>query len=280
MAQNENISGGQSGSPKNKQNNVTEFNSQQQKSGSQKKNDTPSPTSTGSTSPGSATGGSGSTGSTGTGGSIGSTGTTGTGSMGSTGTGSGSGMGSGSMGSSGMSSGSTGGSGAATATARTLIDQAKETAAQAYEAVTDKAATKLDEQKSTLSSGLSTVADSVRQVSENLGSSRTDSGLAEAAAKYTNTAAQRLEDVAGYFETRDVRQMARDLEGFARRNPAVFLGAAFGLGLLAARFMKSSSPGYGRTNTAGELTSGMSGTGDRGLNAGGTNFESQPMQGS
>jgi len=134
--------------------------------------------------------------------------------------------------------------GAATATARSLVDQAKETAGQAYEAVTEKAATKLDEQKSTLSDGLSTVADSVRQVGENLGSSRTDSGLAEAAAKYTNTAAQKLEDVAGYFETRNVREMARDLEGFARRNPAVFLGAAFGLGFLAARFLKSTTPKY------------------------------------
>jgi hypothetical protein len=135
-------------------------------------------------------------------------------------------------------------SGAATATARSLYDQAKETAGQAYEAVTDTAATKLDEQKSTLSGGLSTVADSVRQVSQNLGSSKTDSGLAEAAAKYTNTAAQKLEDVAGYFETRGVRDMARDLEGFARRNPAVFFGAAFGLGLLAARFLKSSTPRF------------------------------------
>ncbi|MEO8042784.1 MAG: hypothetical protein ABI646_09260 [Acidobacteriota bacterium] len=142
---------------------------------------------------------------------------------------------------------SDGRSGAATATARSLYDQAKETAGQAYEAVTDKAATKLDEQKSTLSGGLTTVADSVRQVSENLGSSKTDSGLAEAAAKYTNTAAQKLEDVAGYFETRGVRDMARDLEGFARRNPAVFFGAAFGLGFLAARFLKSSTPGYDKS---------------------------------
>ena len=136
---------------------------------------------------------------------------------------------------------STGGrTGAATAPAKSLYDQAKQTAGQAYEAVTDTAATKLDEQKSSLSGGLTTVADSVRQVSENLTSSKTDSGLAEAAAKYTNTAAQKLEDVAGYFETRGVREMARDLEGFARRNPAMFLGAAFGLGFLAARFLKSS----------------------------------------
>jgi hypothetical protein len=154
--------------------------------------------------------------------------------------------------------------GAATATARSLVDQAKETAGQAYEAVTEKAATKLDEQKSTLSGGLSTVADSVRQVSENLGSSRTDSGLAEAAAKYTNTAAQKLEDVAGYFEARNVREMARDLEGFARRNPAVFLGAAFGLGFLAARFLKSTTPRYD-TAAAGRDFSSPAG-----------NFESSP----
>jgi hypothetical protein len=134
--------------------------------------------------------------------------------------------------------------GAATATARTLVDQAKETAGKAYEAVTDKAATKLDEQKSSISGGLTTVADSVRQVSNNLESSKTDSGLAETAAKYTGTAAQKIEDVAGYFENRNVREMARDLEGFARRNPALFLGAAFGLGVLVARFLKSTSPSY------------------------------------
>src|SRR5687767_10190009 len=69
-----------------------------------------------------------------------------------------------------------GSTGAATARAKTFYDQAKETAGQAYEAVTDKAANKLDEQKTMLTGGLTTVADSVRQVSENLGSSKTESG--------------------------------------------------------------------------------------------------------
>lgn len=133
-------------------------------------------------------------------------------------------------------------SGAGTATARSFYDQAKETAGQAYEVVTEKAAGKLDEQRSTLSGGLSAVADSVRQVSTNLGSSKTDSGLAEAAAKYTDSAARKIEDVAGYFENKDVRAMARDVESFARRNPAIFIGAAFGLGLLVARFLKSTTP--------------------------------------
>ena len=132
--------------------------------------------------------------------------------------------------------------GAATATARSFYDQAKETAGQAYGAVTEKAAGKLDEQRTTLSDGLTAVADSVRQVSSNLGSSQTESGLAEAAARYTDTAARKIEDAAGYFEKKDVRSMARDLESFARRNPALFVGAAFGIGLLLARFLKSTAP--------------------------------------
>lgn len=137
-----------------------------------------------------------------------------------------------------------------TATARGFYDQAKETAGQAYEVVSEKAVTKIDEQKSTLSDGLSTVADSIRQVGDNLGSAKTDSGLAESAAKYTQTAAQRIEDIAGYFETKSVRDMARDLESFARRNPVVFLGAAFGLGFLAARFLKSAAPGQFEEGTS------------------------------
>jgi len=36
--------------------------------------------------------------------------------------------------------------------------------------------------------------------------------------------------------------MARDLESFARRNPALFIGAAFGVGFLVARFLKSTPP--------------------------------------
>jgi hypothetical protein len=168
--------------------------------------------------------------------------------------------------------------GAATATAKSFIDQAKETAGQAYDAVTDKAATKLDQQKSTLTESLTTVADSVRQVGNNLGSSRTESGLAEAAAKYTNTAAQKLEDVAGYFENRNVREMARDLEGFARRNPAVFLGAAFGLGFLAARFLKSTNPGYETPAGGRELSTPAANINEPNFGKGGSpNFEAKPV---
>ena len=145
-------------------------------------------------------------------------------------------------------SGSQSGTGAATA--RGLVDQAKQTAGQAYGAMTDKAADKIDEQKATLADGLSSVADSIRQASQNLGGPQADNQIAQYAGKYTQTAAEKVEQIARYFDTHDTRAMVRDVESFARRNPAVFIGAAFGLGILAARFLKSSPRNYDTGNAS------------------------------
>jgi len=135
------------------------------------------------------------------------------------------------------------GTGAGTATARSLYDQAKETAGQAYEVAAEKATNKLEEQKSTLSGGLATVADSVRKVSENLRGPDVQDGISKFTAEYSDTAARKIEDIASYFEQKSVQEMYRDVENFARRNPAVFVGGAFALGLLVSRFIKSGSSG-------------------------------------
>jgi uncharacterized membrane protein YgcG len=67
-------------------------------------------------------------------------------------------------------------------------------------------------------------------------------GITNTAAEYGDTLAQQIEKISQYFERSDVRVMVRDVETFARRNPAVFIGGAFAVGLLAARFLKSSNP--------------------------------------
>jgi len=131
-----------------------------------------------------------------------------------------------------------------TAAAKSLYEQAKDTAGHAYDAATEKAASTFDEKKSDISGGLSSVAGSVRTVSQNLRSSDAQNAITTTTAKYTDTAARKLEGIANYFETHDMRQMMRDTEDFARRNPLVFLGGAAALGLLAARFLKSSKPKY------------------------------------
>src|SRR3712207_4552136 len=60
-------------------------------------------------------------------------------------------------------------------------------------------------------------------------------------AEYADKAADQVERFAGYLRENDVDSLLNDARGFARRNPAVFLGSAAALGFLATRFLKSSS---------------------------------------
>ena len=133
--------------------------------------------------------------------------------------------------------------GTAAATARGFYEQAKETAGQAYEAVTEKTVENLDEKKKTLAGGLSALADGLRQAGTTVEGQASENDLNRSAAKYVSTAAKKLEVAASYFERKDAKEVMSDIETFARQNPAIFLGAAFGLGILAARFLKSSADG-------------------------------------
>lgn len=62
-------------------------------------------------------------------------------------------------------------------------------------------------------------------------------------ASYTDQMAQQLNRASLYLEHRKVEDIVHDAEDFARRQPELFLAGAFGLGLLAARFLKSGSSG-------------------------------------
>ncbi len=65
-------------------------------------------------------------------------------------------------------------------------------------------------------------------------------GDQSAVAQYTDKAANQIERMSEYLSNRDVDQLIGEGEALARRNPELFLGVTFGLGLLAARFIKSS----------------------------------------
>jgi hypothetical protein len=128
-------------------------------------------------------------------------------------------------------------------TARDLYSQAKEStgqvASQTLGQVTDKASTAIDQGKATLAQGLTTVVESIRSMGEQLRTAD-QGGVVAFTANYGDMLANQVENIAGYLEGRDTRQLVSDVQRFARRNPAVFVGSAFALGLLAARFLKSS----------------------------------------
>ena len=62
-------------------------------------------------------------------------------------------------------------------------------------------------------------------------------------AHYADLASDKIDQACDYIEHRDVSQMLRDVESFARRRSEIVLGAMFLAGLVAARFIKASSRG-------------------------------------
>jgi len=127
------------------------------------------------------------------------------------------------------------------------VDQAQETAGQ----VADQAQQKMGEvvgqaketvtaqatsQKDRAAESLEAVAQALRQAGQEL-QGREQGTVAQ----FIDTAAERVERLSGFLQGRDVQQIVGEVERYARRNPALFLGGAFALGLLGARFLKSSS---------------------------------------
>jgi len=100
----------------------------------------------------------------------------------------------------------------------------------------------LDDRKARASDTLGSIAGAVRGMSQPLRDGG-QSGIAD----YVNKAADGIERWAGDLKRQDVDDALRAAQRFARRQPALFLGAAFTAGLLAARFLKSSG-GDGRAD--------------------------------
>ena len=149
-----------------------------------------------------------------------------------------------------------------------LVDQVRSSASDTFRTVKSNTTAKLEEQKSTLATGLTSVADGIRQLGSNLSGGEQNDPLTRIAADYSETAADKLRTAADYFNSHDVETMYRDVESLARRNPAIFVGGAFALGFLAARFLKSSAQGTGNGGSTRSLSTG-GGTQMPKLNAGG-----------
>jgi ElaB/YqjD/DUF883 family membrane-anchored ribosome-binding protein len=63
--------------------------------------------------------------------------------------------------------------------------------------------------------------------------------------EYLGRAATQVESVARYLQQKQLGQVVGDLESFARREPMLFVGSAFVVGLLGGRFLRSSAAAIG-----------------------------------
>lgn len=102
--------------------------------------------------------------------------------------------------------------------------------------VRDRAAQQLSNQKNRATDGLGNIASAVRQSAQPLRDQHHDT-----IASYVGKAADQLEKLSSSLRERDVPELLEDARRFARERPAVFIGASFAAGLVAARFLKSSA---------------------------------------
>lgn len=111
--------------------------------------------------------------------------------------------------------------------------------------VKQRATAGLDTQKTRATDGLSVIASAVRQTTDNLRKEQHDT-----LAQYVDRAADQLDRFSTALREKDLDQLLQEARQLARRQPALFIGGSFAVGLLAARFLKSSqrdgSGGYDR----------------------------------
>jgi hypothetical protein len=112
-----------------------------------------------------------------------------------------------------------------------VVDQAKNTFQQARE----RASSSLGESKGQFADQIGAVAEALRRTTEHLRSEDQ-----QRIAGLTDTLARQVDQVSNYLRNKDAAGMRNDLENVARRQPAIIIGGALVLGLIGARFLKSS----------------------------------------
>ena len=158
---------------------------------------------------------------------------------------------------SGMSNmgGTTGGTSAGMPDVGQMKQQAGQMANQFMDQAKGQINSQLDTQKSRAAQSLTSVAQALRTTSQQL-----RGGEQEPIAHVTEQAAGVMDNVSTYLRDARVEDMVADVEGFARRQPALFFGGAFALGFLAARFLKSSGNSHNGGSNRGYAGHGAYGT--------------------
>jgi hypothetical protein len=110
---------------------------------------------------------------------------------------------------------------------------ATEVAAQAKQQVTSQ----LEEKKDKAAQGLGSVAAAIRKTGEGL-REHDELGVT----KYADGIAEQIESFSNYVTSNSLGDLIEGAENFARREPVIFLGGAFLLGMVGARFLKASVP--------------------------------------
>lgn len=124
---------------------------------------------------------------------------------------------------------------------RQAAGQAQEKAGQLAEQAKEKARSQLSHQKDRATEQLGSVSSALHQTSDNLRGEDQ-----QAVAGYVDSAARQVDRFSGYLRNHSADELISEARHYARREPSLFLGGAMLLGLVGARFFKSSERGRQR----------------------------------
>jgi hypothetical protein len=138
---------------------------------------------------------------------------------------------------------------------REIKDQVIDQARSSFRQARDRAGSSLGDSRRQAAGQVGGIASALHRTSEHL-RNEDQPRIADLA----DSLAERADQVASYLQETNVRTLARDLEKLSRQRPGLVFGAAFTLGLLGARFFRSSNRGreaddygsYDRIRAGGE----------------------------
>ena len=162
------------------------------------------------------------------------------------------------------------GGGGARAQIRDVKDKVVEEAKSSIRQARDSASSSLDQSRNRAADSIDSIANAVRGTGDRLRSDNQST-----AANLTDSLAEQVERLSSYLRSRDLSSVREDLERFARQQPTVAIGVALAVGMLGARFIKSSPSRGGGTSARSyggsdfEIDTGRRGYGRDVLPAGG-----------
>jgi hypothetical protein len=120
--------------------------------------------------------------------------------------------------------------------ARALGSQAKGVASDVASQVAESAERQFAGGKDRAAEAITHIAGAIRQTGDQLAEEM------PVAQDYLGRVATQVEGVSSYLQKKQFGDVVGDLESFARREPILFVGSAFVVGLIGGRFLKSSRP--------------------------------------
>lgn len=121
-------------------------------------------------------------------------------------------------------------------TVSNVTNQVQQAASSVAGQAADTAQSIAMDQRQNAAQSLTAVSNAVSQMGDQLRQNDQTAPIAGV----IDAAATQIQHVATYLQHHNVQQMVDEVRDVARREPALFLGGAFVLGLLAARFLKAS----------------------------------------